>query len=347
MAIKSALPENIVAPQTTDTDEQVSDNILRPQRLDDYVGQEQTKSNLRVFCQAAVGRKEPLEHVLLSGPPGLGKTTLANIIAREMGASLRITSGPVIDKAADLAAILTSLQENEVLFIDEIHRLRTNVEEILYSAMEDFRLDIVLGKGAGARTMRLDLPKFTIVGATTKPSALSTPLRDRFGHLFKLEFYKKEEITQIIKRSAEILEIGIEPAAAELVAARARRTPRIANRLLRRMRDFASVAGESQITAAVAQQALDALGIDPLGLDGADLALLQTLCSKFAGGPVGLGTLAAALGEEEGTLEDVHEPFLLQLGFLERTPRGRKATAHAWSHLGLPNPAGDSLFEQD
>ncbi|MCX6807863.1 MAG: Holliday junction branch migration DNA helicase RuvB [Patescibacteria group bacterium] len=338
MAIKSS-SSTAVSPQKTDREEQVSENILRPQTLDQYVGQSQIKSNLRVFCKAAKQRKEPLEHVLLSGPPGLGKTTLAYIIAREMEAPLRMTAGPVIEKAADLAAILTSLQAGEVLFIDEIHRLRPAIEEILYSAMEDFRLDIILGKGPGARTMRLDLPKFTVIGATTKAASLSAPLRDRFGHNFRLEFYAEEEIAEIISRSAKILEIELDESAKRVLAARSRRTPRIANRLLRRTRDFASVDGQSKVSKSAAESALKALGIDEVGLNIGDRALLETLCNKFNGGPVGLNTLSAALAEEEATIEDVYEPFLLQLGFIERTSRGRKATPRAWEHLGMKAPA--------
>jgi len=334
VAIKTS-DASAVSPAAASPEEEKVENALRPLSLGEFVGQERVKENLRVFCAAAKGRKEPVEHLLFAGPPGLGKTTLAGIVAREMGAPLRITAGPVIEKGADLAAILTSLAPGEILFLDEIHRLRPAVEEILFSALEDFRLDLVLGKGAGARTMRLDLPKFTVVGATTQPAALSAPLRDRFGHLFRLEFYEEKEIAAILERSAGILGVKLSPAARDLISTRSRWTPRIANRLLRRVRDFAEVAGEKEVSPAIAEKALAALGVDKKGLDASDLGFLRCLCEKFAGGPTGLGTLAAALAEEEKTLEEVVEPFLLRLGFIERTPRGRKATAAGFRHLGL------------
>jgi len=336
-----------ITPEVKDAD-LVFENKLRPTSLQEYIGQGEVKKNLEIFMQAAKGRGEPLEHILLYGPPGLGKTTLSYIIAKEMGTSLRLTSGPLLDKAGDLASILTNLKEGEVLFIDEIHRLKTNIEEVLYSALEDFALDIILGKGPSARTVRLEIPKFTLVGATTKASLLSAPLRDRFGSILKLSFYTEDELGQIITRSARILNTPIEPDAVIVIAQRARRTPRIANRLLRRVRDYAQVKHEGQITKHIAEVALKAFGVDPLGLDQTDRDLLTTLIEKFAGGPVGLKTLSAATNEDEGTIEDVYEPYLIQLGFLERTSRGRVATLRAAEHLGLnlnSDSAQKNIFE--
>lgn len=317
------------------------ENTLRPQRLADYIGQDQLKRNLAVSLEAAKSREEPMEHLLLYGPPGLGKTTLSHIIASEMGASIKITSGPAIDKPGDLASLLTNLQPGDVLFIDEIHRLKTSVEEVLYSAMEDFVLDIMIGKGPGARSMRINLPPFTLVGATTKVNMLSSPLRDRFGHVYRLEFYTEPQMSDIVHRSSQILGLGLEEAAAVEIASRARKTPRIANRLLRRVRDYAHIAGDATITHALAQHALSELGVDMLGLDPADRMILSTMIEKFGGRPIGLSTLASATAEEEGTIEDVYEPYLLQIGFIERTPRGRIPTDRAYQHLGLTPPAGN------
>lgn len=316
---------------------------LRPRRLAEYIGQNKAKENLAVFIQAARERGEPLDHVLLYGPPGLGKTTLANIIANEMGVSIRTTSGPAIERPGDLAAILTNLGEGDVLFIDEIHRLNRVVEEILYPAMEDFALDIVIGKGPSARSIRLDLPKFTLVGATTRAGLLTSPLRDRFGVISRLEFYTQEELTFIVTRAAEILRVEIDPAGAAEIAKRGRGTPRIANRLLKRVRDFAQVKGAGVITREMAQMALDMLEVDPLGLDSIDRKLLQAIICKFSGGPVGLDTVAATISEEADTIEDVYEPYLMQLGFLSRTPRGRVATPAAYHHLGIETPSADQL----
>ncbi len=329
-------PENaeesiLVDPHEKKTD--VFENTLRPKTLLEYVGQDQLKRNLHIFLSAARDRGEPLEHILLYGPPGLGKTTLSHIIATEMGANIRMTSGPAIEKAGDLASILTNLKEGDVLFIDEIHRLRTPIEEILYSAMEDFCMDIMIGKGPSARSMRLSIPKFTLIGATTKMNMLSSPLRDRFGHVYKLEFYTDEDMTSIVSRSASILGIDIGPSASLEIAQRSRKTPRISNRLLRRVRDFVQMAGKKVIGKEDAHHALTALGIDQLGLDDADRNLLCAMIDTFGGRPVGLGTIAAATAEEEGTIEDVYEPFLLQLGFIERTPRGRRPTEKAYEHL--------------
>ncbi len=309
---------------------------LRPRRLNEYIGQSKVKENMQVFIRAAKERKEPLDHVLLYGPPGLGKTTLAGIIANEMGVNIRVTSGPSIERAGDLAAILTGLAEHDILFIDEIHRLSRNVEEILYPAMEDFSLDIILGKGPGAHSVRLDLPRFTLIGATTRTGLLSAPLRDRFGVISRLELYTPEELDEIIRRSADILGTKIDASGSLEIGKRSRGTPRIANRLLKRVRDFAQVKGDGTITRDIADEALTALEIDPIGLDAIDRRMLLFIIENFGGGPVGLETLAASIGEDAGTIEDVYEPYLLQIGFLNRTPRGRMATAKAYAHFKIP-----------
>jgi Holliday junction DNA helicase RuvB len=324
----------MMAPEFTpeDVDTEFS---LRPKTLEEYIGQDKAKENLAVFIQAAKERDEPLDHVLLYGPPGLGKTTLSNIIANEMNVNIRVTSGPAIEKPGDLAALLTNLSPNDVLFIDEIHRLSRAVEEVLYPAMEDFALDIIIGKGPAARSIRIDLPKFTLVGATTRAGQLTAPLRDRFGVLLRLELYTHEQLAQIIRRSAGILEIPCEPEGALELAKRSRGTPRVANRLLKRVRDFAQVLGDGTITKEIVRTALERLEIDELGLDTNDIRMLTTIIRNYGGGPVGLETLAAALGEEAVTLEDVCEPYLMQLGFLSRTPRGRCVTPLAYKHLGI------------
>jgi holliday junction DNA helicase RuvB len=333
-----------IAPEKIEDD--YLEATLRPRALDDYVGQEKAKGNLALFIDAARGRGEALDHVLLYGPPGLGKTTLANIIACEMGVSIKSTSGPVIERPGDLAAILTNLEAHDVLFIDEIHRLSHVVEEILYPAMEDFQLDIIIGQGPSARTIKLDLPKFTLVGATTRAGLLSSPLRDRFGVISRLEFYTNEELAFIVTRSARIFNMAIDPDGAMELARRSRGTPRIANRLLRRVRDFAQVRASGVITRAVADQALELLEIDQMGFDTMDRMILLTIIDKFGGGPVGLDTIAAAISEESDTIEDVYEPFLIQNGFLNRTPRGRVATPAAYRHFGriAPEPPQGRLF---
>lgn len=308
---------------------------LRPESLDQYVGQSKAKNNLKIFIEAAKSRNEPLDHVLFYGPPGLGKTTLATIIAHEMGVHIKVTSGPAIEKPGEMAAILNNLAENDILFIDEIHRLNRQVEEVLYPAMEDYSIDIMIGKGQGARSIRLDLPKFTLVGATTRAGLLTAPLRDRFGVINKLEFYTVDELKQIIIRSAGLLNVEIDEKGATELARRSRGTPRLANRLLKRVRDFAQVKYDGVITEDVANLALDLLEVDKLGLDKGDRSILETMIDKFDGGPVGLDTLAAALGEDSGTLEDVYEPYLIQNGLLQRTPRGRIATRLAYEHLGV------------
>lgn len=315
---------------------------LRPQDFASYTGQERLKQNLKLAIDAAKMRSEPIDHVLLYGPPGLGKTTMATIIAHEMGAQIQITSGPAIERAGDLASLLTNLQDGDILFIDEIHRLNRNVEEVLYSAMEDFKLDIMLGKGPSARSLRLDLPKFTIIGATTRVGTLAAPLRDRFGHIHRLEFYKPAEVQQIIERAAGILKVTIHPEAAQALATRARLTPRIANRLLKRVRDFADVNGDGIIDVTISSQALALLEIDELGLDPTDRLLLLAIIENYDGGPVGVETLAALTAEERSTIEDFIEPYLLQIGLLERTPRGRKVTAKTYQHLKLVRPAAAS-----
>ena len=327
--------ENLISPNVVDEIESQQENVLRPKTLSEYIGQTKVKENMKIYIEAAKKREEPLDHVLLYGPPGLGKTTLANIISHEMNSNLKITSGPAIEKPGDLAALLTNLSEFDVLFIDEIHRLNKSVEEILYPALEDFTLDIIIGKGPSARSIRLDLPKFTLIGATTRAGALTTPLRDRFGIVERLELYNAEELTTIVKRSANILEIAIENDAAVEIAKRSRGTPRIANRLLKRVRDYASVLGNGTITLNIAKIALNKLDIDDIGLDSIDRRLLTTMIKKYNGKPVGIETLATTLGEEVTTIEDVYEPYLIQIGYISRTPRGRIALPEAYKHLGL------------
>ena len=330
------MEKRIINTELSSNEESVMENKLRPSRLTEYIGQDKVKNNLKVYIEAAKSRKESLDHVLFYGPPGLGKTTLACIIAEEMGVNIKITSGPAIEKPGEMAAILNNLREGDVLFIDEIHRLNRQVEEVLYPAMEDYAIDILIGKGATARAIRLDLPKFTLVGATTRAGLLTAPLRDRFGVVNKLEFYSVEQLGERINRSADVLGVWIDPDGANEIARRSRGTPRLANRLLKRVRDFAQVKYDGRITKEVAEFSLNLLDVDRYGLDNGDRTILETILQKFDGGPVGLDTLAAAIGEDSGTLEDVYEPYLIKNGFLIRTPRGRMATKLTYQHLGLP-----------
>ena len=330
------MSRRIITTENLEEDSKI-ENHLRPQLLEDYIGQEKAKETLKIYIEAAKARNEALDHVLFYGPPGLGKTTLAGIIANEMNVNIKITSGPAIEKPGEMAAILNNLQEGDVLFVDEIHRLNRQVEEVLYPAMEDYAIDIMIGKGASARSIRLDLPKFTLVGATTRAGMLTAPLRDRFGVVNRLEFYTVEELKTIIMRSAKVLEVGIDEKGAYALARRSRGTPRLANRLLKRVRDFAQVKYDGYITEDVANYALDLLDVDKEGLDQTDRGLLLTMIEKFQGGPVGLDTLAAAVGEDAGTIEDVYEPYLIKNGFIQRTPRGRVVTDAAYAHLGISN----------
>ncbi len=330
--------KRVISPAADSSESSKFENTLRPKIIDEYIGQAEIKRNLIIFIEAAKKRGEPIEHVLLHGPAGLGKTTLAYIIGSEMGSNIKITSGPALERQGDLVSILTNLSGGDVLFIDEIHRLRPIVEEILYSAMEDYAIDIMLGKGPSARSVRLNLPRFTLIGATTKMSLLSSPLRDRFGNVFKFSFYEIEDIKKILIRSSKILQCEMEMSAASYLAQCSRQTPRVANRLLRRVRDFAQYHNQAIITEKIAKQALESLGVDELGLDGMDREILQTMIEKFKGGPVGLNTISSALSEEEATLEDIYEPYLIQLGFLDRTARGRVVTERGYNHLGFNIP---------
>jgi Holliday junction DNA helicase RuvB len=340
--------DRLVSAHVVSTPEEAAhDRALRPHRIGEYIGQPHVHEQLEVFIAAALKRKEPLDHVLLFGPPGLGKTTLAHVIANEMGANLRQTSGPVLERPGDLAALLTNLEPNDVLFIDEIHRLSPVVEEILYPAMEDYQIDIVIGEGPAARSIKLDLPPFTLIGATTRAGLLTSPLRDRFGIVLRLEFYRAEDLARIVQRSAGILDVQTTPEGVQAIAARSRGTPRIANRLLRRTRDFAEIKGDGTLTGDIAASALNMLEVDEQGFDTLDRKLIRTVIENFDGGPVGIDSLAAAISEERGTIEDVVEPFLIQQGFLMRTPRGRVATRRAWEYVGLAVPQAAARLQQD